>query len=55
MSEGHILVNTFRVSAARASSFPIFSFFAGAVDNLLLPDGMQSVNFRHCNLTGTAD
>ena len=37
--------------------FPLFAFpFAGAVDKLVLPEGMQSVNFESCFvLTGTAE
>ena len=38
--------------------FPLFAFpFAGAVDKLVLPEGMQSVNFKYCRigLTGTAE
>ena len=35
--------------------FPLFALpFAGAVDKIVLPDGMQSVNFVSCHgLTGT--
>ena len=50
--------------AAHASSFlipyfilfPLFAFpFAGDVGKLVLPEGMQSVNFQDCGrLTGTA-
>jgi hypothetical protein len=30
--------------------------FAGAVDEIMLPEDMQSVDFSYCsNLTGTAD
>jgi hypothetical protein len=36
--------------------FPLFAFpFAGAVDKIVLPEGMQQVNFGYCDLTGTAD
>ena len=37
--------------------FPLFTFSsAGAVDKIVLPDGMQSVNFAGCkSITGTAD
>ena len=63
MSEVHTLVHTFRRPAARASSFLTLSFFLsspshpqGAVDKIVLPEGMQSVNFSLCNgITGTAE
>ena len=37
--------------------FPLFAFPpSGAVDKIVLPDGMQSVNFEHCRgLTGTTE
>jgi hypothetical protein len=37
--------------------FPLFAFpSAGAVDKIVLPEGMQSVNFYGCkSLTGTAE
>ena len=37
--------------------FPLFAFpFAGAVDKIVFPEGMQEVNFAYCNdLTGTAE
>ena len=37
--------------------FPLFAFpFAGEVDKIVLPEGMQSVNFEGCTLlTGTAE
>ena len=37
--------------------FPVFAFpSAGAVDKIVLPAGMQSVDFGRCTgLTGTAD
>ena len=48
--------------AAHASSFltflfPLFAFpSAGAIDKVVLPDGMQSVDFSYCEgLTGTAE
>ena len=52
-----------RRPAALASSFPHFILLplfafppAGAADKLVLPEGMQSVNFECCyGLTGTAD
>ena len=56
-----VIFNTFCRPAAVASSFLIlFSSFclpsAGAVDMIVLPEGMQSVNFWGCTrLTGTAD
>ena len=36
--------------------FPFFAFtFAGEVDKIVLPEGMQSVNFEECEgLAGTA-
>ena len=36
---------------------PLFAFPAsGAVDKIVLPEGMQSVNFGYCgDLTGTAE
>ena len=37
--------------------FPRFAFpFAGAVDKVVLPEGMQNVDFSYCSgLTGTAN
>ena len=37
--------------------FPLFAFpSAGSVDKLVLPEGMQSLNFFQCQgLTGTAE
>ena len=37
--------------------FPLFAFFsAGAVDKLVLPEGMQTVSFYQCTgITGTAE
>jgi hypothetical protein len=36
--------------------FTLFAFTAGAVDKLVLPEGMQSVNFKYCaGITGTAE
>ena len=37
--------------------FPLFAFpSAGAVDKMVFPEGMQSVNFDLCDgLTGTAE
>ena len=37
--------------------FPLFAFpFAGAVDKVVLPKGMQKVDFGNCkDLTGTAE
>ena len=63
MKEVHILVNTFlRISRTRLLTprfllFPLFAFpSAGAVDKIVFPEGMQSVNFRYCEaLTGTAE
>ena len=61
MSEGHILFNSFfgQPHAPPPSSLYPFSSFAfpsaGAVDKIVLPEGMQSVNFGSCyGLTGTA-
>ena len=55
------MFNTFWRPTARASSFLIFPFplftlpSAGKVDKIVLPEGMQSVNFYGCfSLTGTA-
>ena len=62
MSEGHILFNVFfRCSRSlflirHFILFPLFAFpFAGAVDKIVLPDGMQSVNFCDTRITGTAE
>jgi hypothetical protein len=37
--------------------FPLFAFpSAGAVDKIVLPEGMQNVNFWYCTgITGTAE
>jgi hypothetical protein len=60
MSDGH----TFWRPAARISSFLILSYFLswpsnplqGAVDKIVLPEGMQSVDFAVCEgITGTAN
>ena len=38
------------------SSISFHSLFAGAVDKIVLPEGMQSVDFANCpRLTGTAE
>ena len=66
LSEGHFPEFKYRFKAAiaaLASSFLILSFFLsspshpqGAVDKIVLPEGMQSVDFRDCTeLTGTAE
>ena len=62
MSDGHIYSLLFggQPQCVRHSSiypYPLFAFpFAGAVDKIVLPEGMQSVNFRGCtSLTGTAE
>ena len=63
MNEVHILVNTFFAiqphTPPPSSLYPFFSFAfpsAGAVDKLVFPEGMQSVNFQMCKgLTGTAE
>jgi hypothetical protein len=62
MSDVHILFNSFEASRRRFLLphfilFPLFAFpFAGAVDKIVLPEGMQSVNFQECfRLTGTAE
>ena len=59
MSEDHILFNSFFQPAARPPSFltvflPHFAFpSAGAIDKIVFPVGMQSVNFEDCSgLTG---
>ena len=52
-----------KITAAHASSFLILSYVlhfafpsAGAVDKIVFPEGMQSVNFCLCKgLTGTAE
>ena len=58
----HILTYGLRRPAARASSFLIFPFplfallSAGEVVKIVLPEGMQSVDFYGCEgLTGTAE
>jgi hypothetical protein len=63
MSDGHIYLISFGGHAARASSFLISylplslpSHPQGAVDKIVLPEGMQTVNFERCyGLTGTAE
>ena len=58
-----ILKYGLRRPAALASSFliiilfPLFAFPpAGAVDKIVLPEGMQKVNFYNCRgLTGTTE
>ena len=62
MSEGHILFNSFSASRTRLLLphlilFPLFAFpFAGAVDKIVLPEGMQTVDFSYCQgLTGPAE
>ena len=63
-SDGHINLTRFGgLTRFLISSFLTLSFFLslpshpqGAVDKLVLPEGMQSVNFAHCyKLTGTAE
>ena len=62
MSEVHIYLIRLFGSAAHASSFLVFSYFllfafpfAGAVDKIVFPEGMQTVIFYNCpGLTGTA-
>ena len=62
MSDGHIF-NKFggQPHAIPRSSFSLFHLFAflsaGAVDKIVLPVGMKSVDFSYCisNLTGTAE
>ena len=66
MIKGHIYLIVFSASRKRfllphfllsSMLFLLFAFpSAGAVDKLVLPDGMQSVDFRYCKgLTGTAE
>jgi hypothetical protein len=59
MSEVHTYLIRFgaRTSSFFIDLFPLFAFpSAGAVDKLLLPVGMQAVNFEDCfGLTGTAE
>ena len=63
MREVHNLFNTFFAIQPRAtphsSLYPFSSFAfpsAGAVDKIVFPVGMQSVNFYNCKgLTGTAE
>ena len=62
MSEVHIYLIRFlavqrtRFLIPHFIYFILFAFpFAGAVDKIVLPEGMQSVDFSYCNgLTGTA-
>jgi hypothetical protein len=56
-----IFLNSFDASRTRFLIphfilFPVFAFpSAGAVDKIVLPEGMQTVNFARCkSLTGTA-
>jgi hypothetical protein len=59
----HILKYGLRRPAAPDSSFLTLSFSLsspshpqGAVDKIVLPEGMQEVNFYNCKgITGTAD
>ena len=66
MSEGHFPYFKIWFKAASRTRFliPQFILFhlfafpphAGAVDKIVLPEGMQSVNFEGCTLlTGTAE
>ena len=60
MSDGHIYLILFgstRFLIPHLILFPLFAFPpAGAVDKIVLPEGMQSVFFDGCtSLTGTAD
>ena len=65
MSEGHLPANYLIGFGASRTRFllPHFILFlsltfpsAGAVDKLVLPDGMQSVDFSYCEgLSGTAE
>ena len=61
MSDVHIYLIGFEASRTRFLIphfilFPLFAFpSAGAVDKIVLPEGMQSVNFQYCRgITGTA-
>ena len=62
MSDGHIYLIRFggqrtRILIPHFILFPHFAFpFAGAVDKIVLPGGMQSVNFKNCSgITGTTN
>ena len=62
MSDGHIYLIRFggQPQSPPHSSLILFPLFtlpsAGAVDKLVLPEGMQSVDFQWCvDLTGTAE
>jgi hypothetical protein len=62
MSDGHIYLILLAASRTRLLLphfilFPLFAFpSAGAVDKIVLPEGMQAVNFYNCTrITGTAD
>ena len=65
LSEGHFPEFKYRFKAASRTRFliphfiltPLFAFPpAGDVDKIVLPEGMQTVNFSFCKgLTGTAE
>ena len=63
MSQGHILFNSFllisrtRFLIPHFFLYPLFAFpSAGAVDKIVFPEGMQTVDFSYCfGLTGTAE
>ena len=62
MSDGHTYLIRFggQPHAFPHSSFSLFSLFAipsaGEVDKIVLPEGMQEVNFGYCTwLKGTAE
>jgi hypothetical protein len=62
MSDGHIYLIRFETSRNRFLIphfilFPLFAFPpAGDVGKIVLPEGMQSVNFEGCRgITGTAE
>ena len=62
MSDGHIYLICFEASRTRLLLphfilLPLFAFPpSGAVDKIVLPEGMQSVNFSCCDgITGTAE
>ena len=52
----HVAIQRMRLLIPRFILFPLFAFpFAGAVDKIVLPVGMQSVNFSQTSVTGTAE
>jgi hypothetical protein len=63
MGGGHIYLIRFPAVSRTRLLIPHFILFrlfafppAGAVDKIVLPEGMQSVNFSYCKgITGTAE